>query len=98
MNKFQNIINSVIEELATTSVSVNPKQVETDLKKALSSASPTTKKAIEAISEPLAASTETKAPSEDQDKQTVEALKKLNFDSLPNDQKEEIMKTLLSVG
>lgn len=94
MNKFENILTGVLEELnQPSSVTLNPKQFASDFKKMASVATPATQAALNAMAEPMEASTE-QDPNED----LMQKLEELDFEKLPTDKKEKFMKTLMSLG
>lgn len=94
MNKFENILSGVLEEISQpSSVTLNPKQLANDFKKMASVATPATQAAINAMAEPMETSTE-KDPNED----LMKKLEELDFEKLPTEKKEQFIKTLMSLG
>jgi hypothetical protein len=88
MNKFETIINNVIEELST-SVSLNPEQIKKDLERLPQQ----TKDVLQKIASPLDSGTE-QDPNED----IMKSLENLDFEKLPTDQKEKLIGILTSKG
>lgn len=91
MNKFDQIIKNITEDVSGSGIMVNPKQVSADFKKMISSATPATKAAIQALAEPMEKSTET-----DPDADLIKKLEELDFDKMPNDKKEKFIQALIS--
>lgn len=88
MNKFETILNGVIEEL-TTSLSLNPEQIKKDLERLPQQ----TKDVLQKITEPMEAGTE-KDPNED----LMKSLESLDFEKLPTDKKEKMLLILTKKG
>jgi hypothetical protein len=88
MNKFQTILNGVIEELST-SISMNPQQIEKDLERLPAQ----TKDVLQKIAKPLESGTE-KNPNED----LMKNLEELDFEKLPTNQQEKLIKILTNKG
>lgn len=83
MNKFQTILNGVIEELATN-ISLNPQQIEKDLERLPQQ----TKDVIQKITKPMEAGTETN-PNEDFE-DLINSLGESEFKKLRPDVQEKI--------
>lgn len=88
MNKFQTIVNGVIEELAT-SLSLNTQQIEKDLERLPAQ----TKDVLQKIAEPLESGTE-KNPNEE----LMKSLEELEFEKLPTNDQEKLIKILTTKG
>lgn len=88
MNKFQTILNGVIEELST-SISMNPQQIEKDLERLPAQ----TKDILQKIAKPLESGTE-KNPNED----LMKSLEELEFEKLPTNDQEKLIKILTGKG
>lgn len=88
MNKFETILNGVIEELATN-ISLNPQQIEKDLERLPQQ----TKDVIQKITKPMEAGTE-KNPNED----LMKSLEELEFEKLPTNDQEKLIKILTNKG
>jgi HSP90 family molecular chaperone len=94
MKKFETILNRVIEEVTTSSsVTVNPQQISSDLKKVMTSINPATKKALQAIADPLENSTEVN-PEDD----LLNKIDELDFEKLPTEKKEKFVLSLMKKG
>jgi hypothetical protein len=94
MNKFDDLINIVSEQLGSSmGLSINPKQIESDMKRALSNAPTNTKKAIEAVSGALEKNTDTD-PADD----ILGKLENIDFENMPDEKKGKFLEMLLKAG
>jgi hypothetical protein len=98
MNKFNTIIQKTSEMLGiveqmTSSAPINPQQVSSDLEKVMKSVNPTTKKALQAIADPLEKSTE-----ENPEKDILKKFEEMDIDKLSNDEKESLVLSLIKKG
>lgn len=88
MNKFQTILNGVIEEL-TTSLPLNTDQIKKDLERLPAQ----TKGVLQKIAEPLESGTE-KTPNEN----LMNDLEQLDFEKLSTNDQEKLIKILTTKG
>ena len=94
MKTFDKIISNVIEELSSpASIAVNPQQVQNDVKKMMGAASPATKAAFQAITDPVETATEI-SPSED----LIKKIEALDFSKISDEDKEKFLTTFAKKG
>lgn len=98
MNKFETLIKQTSEKLGIieqtqSAAPINPQQVSSDMERIMKSVNPTTKKALQAIAEPLEKSTEDN-PEED----VLKRFENLDVDKLSNEEKDNLVLMLMKKG
>ena len=98
MNKFETLIKQTSEKLGIveqtqSAAPINQQQVSSDLERVMKSVNPTTKRALQAIAEPLEKSTEEK-PEED----ILKKFDELDMNKLSTEDKEKLVLSLIKKG
>jgi hypothetical protein len=93
MKNFDQTLQQIIQEFSPSmsNAPLNSMQLSKDFERIAATMTPASKKALQAIAEPLE-----KATDENTDDDLINRLKEMDFDNMSTDKKEEFIKTLLS--